>query len=112
MRTLHEMKDSTSQENARQQAQFHLFLEELKKQIIQAVRTPMFASTLMRHSDMMRTGQYSTPSERTSPLPQGHMRPPGGLTQLNSRPRQTNQVIHKVVGPWIEGLRKYCASLR
>ena len=109
MRTLH---DSTSQEMARQQAQFQLFFEESKEQIIQAVRTPMFASTPMRHSDMMRTGQYSTPSERTSPQHQGHMRPPGGLTQLNSRPRQTNQVIHKVVGPWIEGLRKYCASLR
>ena len=111
MRTLH---DSTSQEMARQQAQFQLFFEESKEQIIQAVRTRMFASTPMGHcgSDMMRTDQYSTPSERTSPLPQGLMRPPGGLTQLNSRPRQTNQVIHKAVGPWIEGLRKHCASLR
>ena len=31
------------------------------------------------------------------------MRPPGGLPQLNSIPRPTNPVTHKVVGPLIEG---------
>ena len=53
------MKDSTSQEIARPQAQFQLFLDESKEQIIQAVRTTMFASTPMGHggSDMMRSDQ-------------------------------------------------------
>ena len=66
----------------------------------------MFASTPMGHggSGMMHSGQYSIPSESDFPFTP---RP-----QLNSHPRQTNHVTHKVVGPWIEGLRKHCASLR
>ena len=63
------MKYSTSQETARQQAKFQLFLGESKEQIIQPARTPMFASTHLRHdgSGMMRSGQYSIPSESDFP---------------------------------------------
>lgn len=47
MQTMQEMKETTNQEMARQQAQFQQFLENSKEQIIQAVRTPLFASTPM-----------------------------------------------------------------
>lgn len=63
----------------------------------------MFASTTIGHvgSGMMGKDQYSIPSESISLLPKGHMRPPGGLPQLNSLPHPTNPVTHKVVGPRI-----------
>ena len=64
MKTLHEMNDSISQEIAKQPAQFQLFLEDSNEQIIQAVRTPMFASTTTGHggSGMMSSLQYSIPN--------------------------------------------------
>ena len=40
LKTLQEIQKSTNQELAKQQAQFQVFLEESKEQIIQAVRTP------------------------------------------------------------------------
>lgn len=50
MQTMHEMKETTNQEMARHQAHFQQFLENSKEQIIQAVKTPLFASTLMSPS--------------------------------------------------------------
>ena len=69
LKTLHEMKKSTSQEIAKQQAQCQVFHEKSKEQIIQAVRTPMFASTPIGHvgSGMMGKAQYSIPSESNYP---------------------------------------------
>lgn len=39
-KTMQEMKKTTNQEMARQQAQFQQFLENSKEKIIEAVRTP------------------------------------------------------------------------
>lgn len=75
MRTMHEMKETTNQEIARQQAEFQQFLEISKDQIIQAVRTPLFASTPMppSSSGMMRTGQNPTSSDYDYPsAPKSH----------------------------------------
>lgn len=73
MRTMHEMKETTNQEIARQQDLFQQFLENLKEQIIEAVRTPLFASTPMppSSSGMMRTGQNPTSSDYDYPNPEG-----------------------------------------
>lgn len=69
MQTMQEMKETTNQEMARQQAQFQQFLENSKKQIIQTVRTPLFASTPMppSSSGMMRTGQNPISSDYNFP---------------------------------------------
>ena len=86
------MKDSTSQEIARPQAQFQLFLDESKEQIIQAVRTTMFASTPMGHggSGMMRSGQYSIPSESDFPTtPRPHAA--SGWTPTAQQSSSSNQ---------------------
>ena len=117
MKTLNEMKESTSQEIAKQQAQFQVFLEESKESIIQAVRHWGSICLLRLRFDMLVLGWWVRvsilfPVNRTSLLPQGQMRPPGGLPRLDSRPRPTNQVTHKVVEPRIEGFRKHYVSLK
>ena len=65
MKTLNEMKESTSQEIAKQQAQFQVFLEESKESISEAPRIHMFASTPIWHVGfgVMGKGQYFIPSE-------------------------------------------------
>lgn len=69
MQTMQEMKETTNQEMGRQLAQFQQFLENSKKQIIQTVRTPLFASTPMppSSSGMMRTGQNPISSDYNFP---------------------------------------------
>ena len=49
MKTLKEILESTSQEIVRQQAQFQLFFEESKEQIIQAVTTTARSLCLRQH---------------------------------------------------------------
>lgn len=92
MRTLHEMKETTNQEIARQQAQFQQFLENSKEQIIEAVRTPLFASTPMppSSSGMMRTSQNPTSSEYDCPsAPRSHAT--SGWTPSSQQSSSANQ---------------------
>lgn len=69
MQTMQEMKETTNKKMAWQQAQFQQWLENSKKQIIQTVRTPLFASTPMppSSSGMKRTGQNPLSSDYDFP---------------------------------------------
>ena len=101
-KTLNEMRETSSQEIAKQQAQFQVFLEESKEPIIQAVRKGGSLCLLRFRFDMLNLGWWVRisilfPVNRTSILPQGQMRPPAGLPQLDSHPPPTNQVTHNVV---------------
>ena len=81
------MKDSKSQQIARQQVQYQIFLEKSKKQIIQAERTHILASTPMGYggSGMIRSCQYSIPSESDlSSTPRPHVASGWTLTAQQS----------------------------
>lgn len=90
--TMQKMKETTNQEMARQQAQFQQFLENSKEQIIQAVRTPLFASTPMppSSSGMMRTGQNPISSDYDFPsTPRSHAT--SGWIPSSQQPSSANQ---------------------
>lgn len=92
MQTMHAMKETTNQEMARQQAQYQQVLENSKEQIIQAVRTPLFASTPMppSSSGMMRTGQNPISSDYDSPsTPRSHAT--SGWISSSQQPSSANQ---------------------
>lgn len=76
LQTMQEIKKKTTNQGmARQQAHFQQFLENLKEQIIQAVRTPLIASTPMppSSSGMMHTGQNPISSDYDFPsTPRSH----------------------------------------
>lgn len=98
MKTMHEMKETTNQEMARQQAQFNS-----KEQIIQAVRIPLFGSTTMppSSSGMMCTGQNPISSDYDFPsTPRSHATS-GWIpsSQQCNPPQPTSQVMGSCVKP-------------